>query len=1055
MVHTSLNKPLLIAVIFTVLTLGGIISYRSLNLNLLPKFELSIVTVQTIYPGAGASEVETSVTRKIEDALSTLENLNKITSISLEGLSVVSAHLSDAADINQAVQDAQRKINAIKSQLPPEILDPSIDKLALDEQAILNVAAASSLPSTEFYKLVEDRIQPRLAKIPGVGAVKMTGGSERIIKVNIDAQKLKAYNLSVLQVLSAIRTSNMEIPAGNVESSDAVYSVRLAANYSNLEQLRETVITTTPNGGRIKVKDIAEVEDGIAEQKLINRIDRREAIGISIQKQGDANAVLVADLAKAELADIENEYAADGVRFEIATDESVYTKSSANAVIFDLFLAIVIVAFICFIFLHDLRSAIIIMFAVPLSIVPAFIVMYALGYSLNILSLMALSLVVGILVDDSIVVVENIFHHLEEGKSKYQAVLDACKQIMLTCLTITLVIVVVFVPMIISGGMIGNLLKEFSVPIVVSVMCSYLVSFTVTPLLMSRFGKVADNTHTTLSARFSRAVETGFNQVRNWYSDALAWGLRHKTIVLLSAFALLIASFSLLTGGFIGFAFMPEIDKGEFLVKLDMNPQSTVYQNNQLTMQAEKIIADKAEVLSLYTNVGMSSNGSVKNNETTITVKMVDKTQRSTGVEEFANQIKSEIRQSVPGVRVQTMVSSISGNATEPVQYIVQGADFGKVQETAAMILDVTRRTPGTADVKFSIDDPRQEVQVQLDREKMAELGLSVSDVGSTLRVALAGNNDSKFREGVYEYDIRIGIDNFDRNRPDDVSKLTFLNRRGELIELNQIANITYGLGASALERTDRISSITVKSNVVGRATGTVGAEISAAFKGRIPDGITVREGGMLELQSDAFGNLGFAFLAAIVLIYLIMVVLYNSLLTPVVVLFSIPLAMIGALLALALTMNDLTMYSIIGLIVLIGLVSKNAILLVDFAERMRREKGWNAFDAMIEAGKARLRPILMTSFSMMFGMLPIALASGNGAELKNGMAWVIIGGLASSMILTLIVAPAVYMAFDSISVKVSRLRGKSGFIFLFLQKLLYLCRKFSFSPHGLYRNHL
>jgi HAE1 family hydrophobic/amphiphilic exporter-1 len=1005
--------------------LGGIISYRSLNLNLLPKFELSIVTVQTIYPGAGASEVETSVTRKIEDALSTLENLKKITSISLESVSVVSAHLSDAADVSQAVQDAQRKINAIKSQLPPEIFDPSIDKLALDEQAILNVAAASSLPSTEFYKLVEDRIQPRLAKIPGVGAVKMSGGSERIIKVNIDAQKLKAYNMSVLQVLNAIRTSNMEIPAGSVESSDAVYSVRLAAKYSNLDQLRETTITTTSNGGKIKVKDVAEVEDGVAEQKLINRIDRREAIGISIQKQADANAVLVADLAKAELANIEKEYATNGVRFEIATDESVYTKSSSNAVVFDLFLAIMIVAIICFIFLHDLRSAIIIMFAVPISIIPAFIVMYALGYSLNILSLMALSLVVGILVDDSIVVVENIFHHLETGKSKQEAVLDACKQIMFTCLSMALVVTMVFVPMIISGGMIGNLLKEFSVPIVVTVLCSYMVSFTVTPLLMSRFGKVADNTRSTLSARFSRLVENSFNDVRDWYSDVLIWGLRHKTVVLLTALVLLIGSFTLLSNGFIGFAFMPEIDKGEFLVKLDMNPQLTVYQNNQLTMQVEKIIAGKPEVRSMYTNVGMSGNGSTKNNETTITVKMVDKKERKIGVEEFAGQIKSEIRQSVPGVRVQTMVSSISGNASEPVQYIVQGADFEKVQETATMILDVARRTPGTADVKFSIDDPRQEVQVQLDREKMAELGLSVSDVGSTLRVALAGNNDSKFREGNYEYDVRIGIDDFDRNRPEDISKLTFLNRKGELIELNQIAAITYGLGASALERTDRISSITVKSNVVGRATGTVGAEISAAMKDRIPEGVTIREGGMLELQSDAFGNLSFAFLAAIVLIYLIMVVLYNSLLTPVVVLFSIPLSLIGAFLALALTMNDLTLFSIIGLIVLIGLVSKNAILLVDFAERMRHEKNLNAFDALIEAGKARLRPILMTSFAMMFGMLPIALASGNGAEMKNGMAWVIIGGLASSMILTLVVVPVVYMVFNRISARVGRLWGK------------------------------
>lgn len=1025
-IETSLKRPLLILVVFTVLAIGGLVSYNLLNLNILPKFELSILTIQTVYPGAGASEVETSVTKKIEDALSTLENLKKISSTSLEGISVITIELNNEADPNQAVQDAQRKINAIKFQLPTEILDPSIEKMALDEQAILNLAASSSLSSTEFYKLVEDRIKPRLAKLPGVGAVKMTGGTEREIRVNIDAQKLHAYNLSILQVLQAIQLANVEIPAGNVENTGAVYSVRLAAKYSNLEELRNTVVVTTSKGDQVKVKDLAEVEDGIAEQKLVNRIDGRDAIGISIQKQSDANAVNVADLAKAELTAIEKEYEADNVHFEIATDDSVYTKASAHSVVMDLFLAITIVAFICFIFLHDLRSASIIMFAVPLSIVPSFIAMYVLGYSLNMMSLMALSLVVGILVDDSIVVVENMFHHLEQGKSKWKAALDGSKQIMFTCMAITLVIVVVFLPLTITGGMIGNILKEFSVPIIITVLCSLLVSFTVTPLLMSRFGKVMDSKRQNLSTRFSNLIESSFESIKNWYANVLSIGLRHKTIVLLSALVLLIGSIALVPAGFIGFAFMPETDKGEFTVTLDMNPQVTVYQNNQITMQAEKIIKSKPEVNRIYTNVGLSSTGSSKNNTTTITVKMVDKEKRAISVETCAQQIKSEIMQTIPGVRVEAIVSSITGNSTKPVQFIVQGSNIEQVQQTASMILDVVRRTPGTSDAKYSVDDPRQEVQVNLDRDKMAKLGLSVSDVGSTLRVALAGNDDSKYREGNFEYNIRIGIDNFDRTSPEDVSKLTFLNKKGELVELNQFANITYGLGPSALQRTDRISSITVESNVIGRPVGTVGAEISSTISGKIPDGITIKEGGMLELQSSAFGSLGFAFIAAIVLIYLIMVVLYNSLLDPIVVLFSIPLSLIGAFLALALTMNSLTIFSIIGLIVLIGLVAKNAILLVDFANLMRRERNMNTFDALIEAGKARLRPILMTTFAMIFGMLPIAMASGNGAELKNGMAWVIIGGLTSSMLLTLIVVPVIYYIFSKLRLKTIGRRRRS-----------------------------
>ncbi len=1019
---------MLIVVIFTVLALGGIITYSMLSLNLLPKFELPIVTVATVYPGAGASEVETSVTKKVEDALSTLENLKKISSTSQEGVSIVVVELNEGTDVNLSVQDAQRKINAIKSDLPSEILDPSIDKISIDEMPILNIAASSSMTSTEFYKLIEDRVQPRLAKIPGVGSVNIAGGSEREIKVNIDAEKLKAYNLSILQVLQAIQTSNMEIPTGNIENSDAVYSVRLSAKYSSLDELRNTIVLVSPQGGKIKVKDVAEVEDGIAEQKLINRIDGRDAIGISVVKQSDANAVKVADLAKAELLAIEKEYAADNVKFEIATDSSIYTKASANAVVFDLVLAILIVAIVCFVFLHNIRSAMIVMIAVPLSIIPAFIVMYIMGYSLNMMSLMALSLVVGILVDDSIVVIENMFRHLEKGKSKVQAAIDGCKQIMFTCMSITLVIVVVFLPLAITGGLIGNVLKEFSIPIIVATMCSLLVSFTVTPLLMSRFGKLSENTRDSLSGRFSNFVENTFESLQNWYGRALAFGLRHKITILVSTLVLLVGSFMLFPSGLIGFAFMPNTDQGEFVVTLDMNPQVTVYQNNQITMQAEKIISKHPEVERIYTNVGSNGNSignTSKNNMTSISVKMIDKEKRDIDVNTFAQKVKEEIMQ-IPGIRARASVATIGGGSgNEPIQYIVQGTDFTQVQQTAAMILETIRRTPGTADAKYSIDDPRQEVQITLNREKMAELGLSVSDVGSTLRVALNGNDDSKYRDGSYEYDIRIGVDDFDRTQPEDVSRLTFMNNKGEIIELNQIADVSYGLGPSTLERTDRISSITVKSNVVGRPSGTVGSEITEAIKGKIPEGIAIKEGGMMEQQATAFGSLAFAFIMAIVLIYLIMVALYDSLLDPVVVLFSIPLSLVGAFLALALTMNDLNIFSIIGLIVLIGLVAKNAIMLVDFTNHMRRDKHMDTFNALIEAGKERLRPILMTTFAMIFGMLPIALASGDGAEMKNGMAWVIIGGLASSMVLTLIVVPVVYYIFDRISKRIGKKKSK------------------------------
>ena len=1023
-VETSIKKPLIIGVLFTILTLGGLLCYNMLNLNLLPKMDMPVITIVTVYPGAGASEVETSVTKKIEDAVSSLENLDKVSSTSRENVSVVVVMFNQNADINRSVQDATRKINAIKSSLPKEILDPSIDKISIDDKAILNVAAFSSLPSTEFNKLMHDRIQPRLAKLQGVARVNMSGGSEREIEVNINAEKLKTYHLSILQVLQAIQTANMEIPAGNIETAEITYSVRLAAKYTDLDELRNTVIVSIPGGGEIRVKDVAEVKDGVAKTAFINRIDGKDAIALTVMKQSDANAVQVADLVKTELAAVEKEYAAGNVKFEIATDDSVFTRASANAVVFDLILAIMIVAIVCFIFLHNIRSALIIMIAVPLSIIPAFIVLYVLGFSLNMMSLLALSLVVGILVDDSIVVIENMFHHLERGKTKWQAALDGCKQIMFTVMAITFVIVVVFLPLAISGGLIGNLLKEFAIPIIAATLTSLLVSFTVTPLLMSRFGKLSDDTRPTLSARFSRTVEKTFESIKDFYVRILSFGLKHKTLVLSGTIVLLISSFVLFPLGLIGFSFMPEVDQGEFSINLDMNPQVTIYQNNQTTMQVEKILLSKPEIQRVYTNIGSTGSSvasSSKNNATTISVKMVDKKERNIGVDEFSQQIKQEIMQ-IPGIRARVSIIGITGNAgREPIQLIVQGADYEKIEETAALLIGVVKKTPGTADVKLSIDDPKQEVQVKLNREKMSQLGLSSVDVGSAMRVALAGNDDAKYTDGNYEYNIRVGVDNFDKTNVEDVANLTLLNKRGELIEINQIADISYGLGPSMLERTNHIASITVKANVIGRPSGTVGSEIMSAIEGKIPEGVTVKAGGMLEQQSKAFGSLGVAFLAAIVLIYLIMVVLYNSLSDPIVVLVSIPLSFIGAFLALGLTLNSLSIFSIIGLIVLIGLVAKNAILLVDFTNHIRQEQNMDTFHALIEAGKERLRPILMTTFAMIFGMLPIALASGNGAELKNGMAWVIIGGLTSSMLLTLVVVPVVYYCVDRVRVRFGR----------------------------------
>jgi len=1023
----SIKRPALIIVIFTVLGILGVLSYQQLSYNLLPKFEAPVLSVVTVYPGAAAGEVETSVTKKVEDALASLENLDKLLSTSQEGVSLVTVQLKQAADIDQSVQDAQRKINAQLTNMPDEVQAPTINKFSTDDLPILQMGVTAEMQPTEFYKLVEDRIQPTLAKIEGVGQIRLIGGDQREIQVNVNPEKLRAYNLSLNQVMQTIVSANQDFPTGKVESTEQQYSLRVAAKYQSLDELRKQVVKFQPTGSRVTVGDVAEVQDGIAERTTLNRINGRTSIGMAIQKQADANAVDVSAKVRAELANIEKTYAAEKVKFSIASDSSIYTLASADAVEFDMMLAIIIVAAVMLIFLHSLRSSLIVMVALPASMISTFILMYVFSFSLNLMTLMALSLVVGILVDDSIVVLENIYRHMEMGKDKRTASLDGRNEIGFTAVAITLVDVVVFLPLSLVSGLIGNIVREFSLVVVFSTLMSLFVCFTITPMLVSRFGKLDHFTRDTLWGRISLGFEDLFKSLQNSYTNILNWCLNHRKTVYLATFLMFVGSVALVPAGFIGSEFFAQSDRGELIVQLEMEPQVTLYQNNQVTRQAEEILLQRPEVDKIFSNVGYGSGamaGSATNYLSEITVILVDKKDRAISAEEFGNQVKEQI-QKIPGVKVKAAATSITGSANQaPVQVVLKGTEMDDVQAAANTVFAVTKSTPGTADVEFSIEDPRPELQVKLDRDRMAALGLSVAEVGSTLRTAFSGNDDSQYREGPFEYDINISLDRFNRQSLEDVSNLTFVNNLGQQIALKQFAQVTQELGASKLERRDRVSAITVNAQVIGRPVGTVGQEIQAAMATKkLPEGVTVQYAGAMEQQSDAFGSLGAAMLVAIVFVYLIMVALYDSFVYPFIVLFSLPVALIGALLALALAKQNLSIFSIIGMIMLMGLVAKNAILLVDFTNQQRAE-GKSVRDALIEAGRERLRPILMTTLAMVFGMLPIALASGAGAETKNGLAWVIIGGLTSSLLLTLVLVPAAYMSVEKL---ISKVKGRFG----------------------------
>lgn len=1016
--EVAVKRPLFITVVFVVLILFGLISYNQLSYNLLPKFEANVVSVMTTYRGASADEVETNVTKHIEDAVSAIEGLDQINSTSQEGVSSVIIQLKQGVSVDLAQQEAQRKVEQVISLLPDDADRPVINKFSTDEIPVLRMGVTANLSPSALYDLIDDKLKPQLSNVTGVGQVTIIGGTERQIQVNISQDKLKAYHLSISQVSAAINNANTSYPAGQVKTQDDQLSIRFDAKLTTVANLRNVIVGKSSNGGQIFLRDIAEVYDGVADATAVNHINGRPSVALQIQKQSDANAVDVSKLTRERLTSLEKQYEAQGLKFNIASDQSIYTLASADAVVFDLGLAVLIVSVVMLLFLHSFRSSMFILVALPSSMIPTFILMSLMGFSLNLMTLMALSLVVGILVDDSIVVLENINRHMEMGKSRWQAALDGRAEIGFTALAITLVDVVVFVPLALTQGLIGNILREFSLVVVFSTLMSLLVSFTLTPLLASRFGKLEVLDKNSLWGRLNLGFERFLDNVKEEYGRILTWVLGHKRYIFLLSFALIVGSIALVPGGFVGAAFMQQSDRGELNVSIELAPTASVYQTNQVAQRVEKILLGKPEVTRVFTNVGYSSTGlgtTSNSNIADLTVQLVDKKERTISSEEFGQGIQKEILQ-IPGVKVTVAPTSITGNANQaPIQVAVKGTDMAVIRKTAAQVKDIVASVPGTSNVDYSVDDPKPEVGVTLDREKMAKLGINAAEVGATLQTAFRGDDRSKFKQNGKEYDIMVNLDQFDRSKADDIRHLTFVNSQGQTFELSQFATIREGMGESVLQRIDRLSSITINSQVVGRPSGSIGADIQAKMaKVKLPEGISIEYRGDLKNQADAFGSLGVALLLGIILIYLIMVALYESTIYPFVVLFSIPVALVGALTALALTMESLTIFSIVGMIMLLGLVAKNAILIVDFANQLK-EEGYALKEALIEAGKERLRPILMTTIAMIAGMLPIALASGDGAEVKNGMAWVIIGGLTSSLLLTLFLVPSAYYVVDRI----------------------------------------
>jgi HAE1 family hydrophobic/amphiphilic exporter-1 len=728
---------------------------------------------------------------------------------------------------------------------------------------------------------------------------------------------------------------------------------------------------------------------------------------------------------KLKIAAIEKKYADNGVKFIIADDTADYTLDAADGVVDDLVIAVFLVAAIMLLFLHSIRDSLIVLVSIPTSLISTFIAMYFFGFTLNLMTLLALSLVIGILVDDSIVVLENIHRHLHMGKDKRTAALDGRNEIGFSALAITMVDVVVFGPLCLIQNSIGSILRAYSLTIVVATLISLFVCYTLTPWLASRFGKITILSDKNWLHKPLIAFEYVLTGLTNWYTGALKWVLKHKIVMASFVIVLFVLVGKILNMGVIGNEFVTESDKDQFRLALEYDKSATVKQNNLRTTEIENYLRQQPDVTTVFSNVAGSSTSSLVSGvgsdyKSELTVTLNGKKERTLSTEKLMLLKSQDIAHHFAGVKVSpTMVSLI--NTGEPIQLVLNGENSTLLMATANELKERIKLMPGAINTKLSVEAGNPEVEVNIDREKMSQLGLTINLVGAVLQNAYAGNDDAKYRVGTNEYDIKVKFDDFDKHSVQDVKDISFVNTTGQLIKLSQFADVVQGSGPSVLERKDRRTSVTLKTNVLGITSGVLVEDIKKyLIEKPLPAGIDSRWSGDVERQDDSFGAMGIAIITAILLMYLVMVALYNNFVFPFVVLFSIPVAFLGVFLALALTKSSMSIFTILGMIMLLGLVAKNAILIVDFANQ-QKEQGASTWTALIEAGSTRLRPILMTTLAMVIGMLPIALSTTAGSEWKNGLAWVIIGGLSTSLCLTIFVVPMVYYCVDRVGDKWSK----------------------------------
>ena len=1014
----AIHRPVTMFMICGVVILLGVMSLVRLPVDLMPDVSYPSLTVRVSYAGVGPLEMEELVTRPIEQALSATSGVERIESTSSEGQSRTTLNFAWGTDLNEAADDVRNRLDRVRGRLPEEADPPVMFKFDANTMPIMGIGVEGQYDRVTLREMAENDLSPRLERVPGVASVSVEGGLRRQIHVELSKEKTTALELPVNRIIQLLRSENQNVPLGEIDEGDRTYLLRSQGQFENLQQIRDLVVMTR-QGVPVYLKDIAEVKDSTEDLRSFTRINGNPGVRLRVTKQSGQNTVAIADAVRVEVQRINTEM--PGLRLQVLDDSSIFIKRSIAAVQEAALLGAVFVIAVIFVFLRNVRSTVIICTSIPISIVGTFALLYFGGFTLNTMTFGGLALGVGMIVDASIVVLENTYRHMEMGKDRMQAAIDGSEEVWSAILASTLTHVAVFVPLLFLTGMSSILFKQLSYVVMFSLSMSLFVAVTIVPVLCSRLLKepVPADQRTGLSGRLYTASERMLDGLDDSYRRLLHKSLVHRPTVIGLGTALVVAAVLLLPT--IGFELMPQADEGEVSVSAELAVGTRIERAHDVALRLESLIneyvPEKDIVITQAGGGGFMGGGS---NRTSATIRLKPKEERQRSSEQIARDLNRQLTGVIPGVIISTRASGgnfqlnrIMGGGDSRLSLEIRGDDLQQARDISQAAKNVMDKVPEVRNARISREEGRPELAIDVDRPKAALLGLSVTNVADSIRTNVAGTQAAFYREHGNEYPIIVRLREEDRERVEDINDVLISSPTGQVLQAKNLLNLRNQSGPTEIQRKnqERILRVTAEPEVtLSEAVDAVNARMDQV---RMSPQFSVGFGAEVEEQERAFAQLQMMLILAVILVYAVMASQYESLRDPFIIMFSVPLASIGVVAALLITNTTFSLQAYIGVIMLAGIVVSNAILLVDYTNILRRRDGVELRAAVEQAGRTRLRPIIMTTLTTILGLVPMSLGIGEGAELQAPLARVVIGGLTASTLITLVFVPTVYTIFE------------------------------------------